>query len=74
MDHVIDWLLASDEPWTRYRTLRIAREFPIRPCGLFQPRTDDRTSKVTNWFTVASTWGELPFQSSQRRGLPDLLP
>jgi hypothetical protein len=20
-DHVIEWLLASDEPWTRYRTL-----------------------------------------------------
>jgi len=63
MDTVIEWLLDSDEPWTRFRTLidllgRRASDPEV--CSAREEMIQH--PKVTELLASASTWGDDPFK------------
>jgi len=71
MTEVVQWLLESDEPWTRYRTL-------VDLLG--RPEKDDEVQgaraamlahpQVQALVAAAATWGELPIKRHNNAGHP----
>ena len=63
MDAVIEWLLASDEPWTRYRTLvDLLGESPSTPAASSARREILAHPKIKELISRANGWGELPLK------------
>jgi hypothetical protein len=71
MDHVIDWLLTSDEPWTRYRAhLDLLGESPSDLAACSAREEMIAHPKVNELVTRASTWGDSPFKRHNDAGYP----
>ena len=71
MDHVIDWLLASDEPWTRYRArLDLLDESPSEPATCSAREDMIAHPNINELVARASTWGDSPFKRHNDAGYP----
>jgi len=63
MDQVTDWLLASDEPWTRYHALTDLLGRPAADPEVCSPRQEMiQHPQVNDLLAAASTWGDDPFK------------
>ena len=63
MTEVMQWLLESDEPWTRYRTLVDLLDLPADDPTVAQARTEMLTHpQVQALIATANTWGERPLK------------
>jgi hypothetical protein len=63
IDTTLDWLLGSDEPWTRHRTLVDLREQPEDDPQVQATRAAMQAHpQVQGLMTKATTWGEQPLK------------
>lgn len=63
MDTTIGWLLNSEEPWTRYRTLVDLLDCPETDPQVQESRTRMLADpRVTDLITVAATWEDRPLK------------
>lgn len=63
MEAIIDWLVNSDEPWTRYRTrLDLMGEFPDSPAVMVEREGMLEHLRVRGLLHTAGTWGEQPIK------------
>ena len=63
MDEILQWLLDSDEPWTRHRTLIDLLDLPGDDPTVTQARTEMLAHpQVQSLITTATTWGERPLK------------
>ena len=62
-DVIIQWLLTSDEPWTRYRTLKdLLDASDSDPQVVAAKEAMIQHPQVRELITAAFTWGEAPFK------------
>jgi hypothetical protein len=70
-DGVIDWLLASDEPWTRYRTRLDLLGEPLDSPAVLADRREMLTHPmVLDLIEAMKHWGERPFTRHNDAGYP----
>ena len=63
MNRVTDWLLAADEPWTRYRTLIDLLGQPAADSKVCAARQEMiQHPRVNELLAAAATWGNDPFK------------
>jgi len=71
MDAVIEWLIASDEPWTRYRThLDLLGKSPSDPAVLLAHQEMLAHPQINSLIACATTWGQNPFRRHNDAGYP----
>jgi hypothetical protein len=69
MDNVTQWLLASDEPWTVYRTsLDLLGESPSDPAVCSAREKLIRHPQVNELVAAATAWGDTPFKRHNDAG------
>ena len=69
LKEVLDWLLASSEPWTRYRTLLDLLERPEEDPDVHQARLEMLADPAVGSLTeTASTLGSIPFKRHNDAG------
>ena len=70
-DSKINWLLDSDEPWTRYRTLKdLIGESEADPRVVAAKDELVRHPKVQELIAATNTWGETPFKRHNDAAYP----
>jgi hypothetical protein len=63
LDAVIEWLLASDEPWTRYRArLDLLGESPSDSAVLLAQQELNAHPQVNSLLACLATWGQFPLK------------
>jgi hypothetical protein len=68
---VVGWLLESDEPWTRYRTLLDLLDRPEDAPLVLEARAEMLAHpQVTDLFAGLSTWGDRPLKRHSDAGHP----
>jgi hypothetical protein len=71
MDETIRWLLESEEPWTRYRTLKdLFGALDADPQVLTAKEALIQHPQVQGMITAANTWGETPFKRHNDAAYP----
>jgi hypothetical protein len=68
---ILDWLLASPEPWTRYRTLLDLLAYPDTDPEVITARQEMLAHpNVRGLIDAVTTWGEAPFKRHNDAGYP----
>jgi len=71
VERTIEWLLSSDEPWTRYRTrIDLLREGEDSPAAIADRRDMLGHPRVLELQQAVSRWGEKPFTRHNDAGYP----
>ncbi len=71
MSETIEWLLDSDEPWTRYRTLVDLLDQPDDDKAVRTARAEMLAHpQVQGLVAATATWGELPFKRHNDASYP----
>ena len=68
---VINWLLASDEPWTRYRTLKDLLDTPDSDARVIAAKSAlIQHPRIQELIAATLTWGEKPFKRHNDASYP----